>query len=405
MRPLDVATLTIAFVNFILAGSIYSHARRDAPSVFFTAVTFFASAWAVTVTLISLPTPPFSASEFRFIASIHYAAGYLAYLSFLWFAFYYPPRMIRSLAFPTVVTVVQFIIIIFIATSSFSLKQATPFGPLEERLIFNQPGYAIAVFYGVFVFIAEEFILAKKYKLTSGAARRYHVPLVAGVGLAGVFGLVLNNIIPWLSGNFSFFALSPIFTVTALFATSTYLILKYRFFNIKVVATELLTFSIWGFLFVRVFLAGSLRARIVDGTLLAFVILFGIFLIRSILQEIKQKERLQRLSGELEYLRDNLEIKVREQTEEIKVAYQAEKRAREELQQLDGAKDQFLLATQHHLRTPLTIMKGSLDQVSQNKKLPLELTGLFVRINEAVEKMALLTNNLLYGSEKELRGK
>jgi len=57
--------------------------------------------------------------------------------------------------------------------------------------------------------------------------------------------------------------------------------------------------------------------------------------------------------------------KVNQQTKELKQAYnkiehayEVEKKAHQELKDLGEAKNQFILATQHHLRTPLTIMKG-----------------------------------------------
>jgi len=60
---------------------------------------------------------------------------------------------------------------------------------------------------------------------------------------------------------------------------------------------------------------------------------------------------------------ENLQEKVDQQTKELKQAYdkiehayEIEKKAHKDLKNLSEAKNQFILATQHHLRTPLTIM-------------------------------------------------
>ncbi|MBI2053818.1 MAG: GAF domain-containing protein, partial [Candidatus Staskawiczbacteria bacterium] len=60
------------------------------------------------------------------------------------------------------------------------------------------------------------------------------------------------------------------------------------------------------------------------------------------------------LYDQLKDFNKNLQQKVDEQTKEIREAYEVEKKAKEELQALDKAKNQFLLTIQHHLRTPLT---------------------------------------------------
>ena len=70
-----------------------------------------------------------------------------------------------------------------------------------------------------------------------------------------------------------------------------------------------------------------------------------------------------RLYKEIQDFNKTLQQKVDEQTKEIKKSYEVEKKARKELERLNKAKSQFMLATQHHLRTPLTSMQGYLDLI------------------------------------------
>lgn len=79
-----------------------------------------------------------------------------------------------------------------------------------------------------------------------------------------------------------------------------------------------------------------------------------------------------RLYEQVRDLNENLQEKVAEQTKEIKDAYQKvekayeiEKQAHQELKRVDEAKTQFIMATQHHLRTPLTAIKGYLAMVME----------------------------------------
>jgi signal transduction histidine kinase len=77
--------------------------------------------------------------------------------------------------------------------------------------------------------------------------------------------------------------------------------------------------------------------------ILLSVIIVGIWLIRSVIKEVEQRETIEKIEKELEK------------------AYEVEKRANEELKNLDKVKNQFLLQTQHDLRTPLTAVRGYCD--------------------------------------------
>jgi signal transduction histidine kinase len=94
-----------------------------------------------------------------------------------------------------------------------------------------------------------------------------------------------------------------------------------------------------------------------------------------------------RLYDQVQDLSQNLQKKVDEQTKELKTAYEVEKKARQELEKLDATKNQFLLTTQHHLRTPLTTMKwtaGALLKTKLNKKA-----------KEGMESIKLSTGKLI----------
>lgn len=59
-----------------------------------------------------------------------------------------------------------------------------------------------------------------------------------------------------------------------------------------------------------------------------------------------------------------------QKTKQVAEAYEVEKKAYQELRHLTETKDEFILATQHHLRTPLSIIKGYLAVLAEllNKK-------------------------------------
>jgi len=106
----------------------------------------------------------------------------------------------------------------------------------------------------------------------------------------------------------------------------------------------------------------------------------------------------------IEDLSENLQEKVDQQTKELKQAYyektrayEIEKIAHQELKNLSEAKNQFILATQHHLRTPLTIMKGYASMLIEgdygkiNKKAKEKL----VFFSQSTQKLINLVNEFL----------
>lgn len=96
-----------------------------------------------------------------------------------------------------------------------------------------------------------------------------------------------------------------------------YAIVKHRLFHIRVITAELLTFSIWGFLFLLIVFSDTTEQRIINTILFVATVILGIFLIRGTLREVSQREELAKANAELKNLNQNLEEIVRERTGEL----------------------------------------------------------------------------------------
>lgn len=185
----------------------------------------------------------------------------------------------------------------------------------------------------------------------------------------------------------------------------------------KVVSTELLVAAILLFLLSRVFLTvmnGTVIGAIPDLVVFVGAVVIGFFLVRSVLNEIKQKEQLAEVNGQLDKsnaqlgeLSRHLQQKVDEQTKDVRKAYEVEHKARLELEELDKNKDQFILATQHHLRTPLTIIKGYMQSLI--KTPPQDFNSatkdILGNLDSTADNLSSLVNELLDVSEMQVEGK
>lgn len=240
-------------------------------------------------------------------------------------------------------------------------------------------GPAIAVF-GLLVMglISSGFILLiKNISNKKDAERKQLIFLLIGALIFVAFVIFFNFILPAFFDNPRFIPLSALFAFPFIAFTS-YAILKHGLFNVKVIATELLVFVIWIIILVELLLAEGARERILDGAVLLFTIVAGIFLIRSVKKEVRQREELEKLSHELQH-------------------------ANEELKQLDKAKSEFISIVSHQLRTPLSITKGYVSMILENiyGEVSEKIKNILQKVYVSNEGLIALVNNLLDLSRME----
>lgn len=174
------------------------------------------------------------------------------------------------------------------------------------------------------------------------------VGLIIGVIPPTIFSIILPRL-----GIFSLNWIGPASGIIWVIIVA-YSIIRYNQMNVRVVITQVLAIAMSAIFFINIFVDASfgLVSRLV--TFLSFIIL-AYFLLRGIVIESRQ-------ATELNDLNKNLEAKVQQQTAEIRQSLESERHARVELEKLNEAKNQFILMTQHHLRTPLTSMMWTLEE-------------------------------------------
>lgn len=214
------------------------------------------------------------------------------------------------------------------------------------------PGTLIPLL-GIFIvsmLIASMVQIIKKYRHADNKEKIGWRSMLIGFIVSYVSLIFTNFVLVNTTGDTRFVLYAPLLMLPSILGTS-YSIIKYQLLNVKAIATEIIVFILLSVTLVQAILSQTTSQFVFNIILFCVFLLIGIFLIKSVLVEVEQKEKLQILSDELA-------------------------RANEKLKDLDKLKTEFLSLASHQLRSPLTAIKGytsmlldgSFGKVNDNQK-------------------------------------
>jgi signal transduction histidine kinase len=209
-----------------------------------------------------------------------------------------------------------------------------------------------------------------RYRNAQKENKRQILLLTIGISLflfslswANIFGSITLN---WDISQYGLFGM-PIFM-----GFLAYLIVRYKAFDIKLIATQALVAALIIGIGSQFFFIQNPTNIVLNGITLILVLGFGYMLVKSVKMEVQRKEELQSLSDQL-----------------------AE--ANTKLRALDKAKSEFISIASHQLRTPLTSIKGfgSLLLEGTYGEVPEAQRGALEKIYISNERLIQLVEDLL----------
>ncbi|MBI2577814.1 MAG: HAMP domain-containing histidine kinase [Candidatus Wildermuthbacteria bacterium] len=229
----------------------------------------------------------------------------------------------------------------------------------------GEPGifFFIYVLAEIFLLILILFVLLKAYLGANTLLKIQLRFVVIGILLYGIIASIVGVIAPAFGYTEYAFFDSPASLIWI--ALSTYAIIKHQLFNVRVVATELLVGIVSIVLLIDAITSDSLLQILLKLLIFFIFIYLGIGLIRSVLNEIRQKEELAKTYAKLK--------------------------------QLDEAKSEFISIVSHQLRTPLTAMKGYLSMLVEGtygKSTP-KTQKVLENVFNSNERLINLVNDIL----------
>ncbi len=355
--------LLVIFLDLFLGFFVISENRKSWNNRLFSLLSFFSAIWTFTNYMTGVYPTAFWLESTYAIGSLVLGAG------LVWVFFLVDKILDKKKIF----------IVSLGALSLFISSYLEGFIAKKYEKIYlggafvGESGFGLIIYTLVFL-TAVVFIL---YKLFFAWQEEINKEIKTGL-LYVFYGALATLTISFLTSFvfplFHVFTLSGLDSIGFLIFLSfiAYATTKHHLFNIKVIATELLTFAIWVFLLVQVILADSLRGRFISGALLFLVIIFGIFLIRSVIKEVEQRNRLEDLTKELQT-------------------------ANEKLKELDRLKSEFISIVSHQVRTPMTVIKGFASLIESDAgKLSIEkVQDMARKIKLATDRTVVLATNLL----------
>jgi len=366
MKLQFIFLIIVLLVNFIIGLIVLIRDRKDIIARFFLLIIFSIILWIISNLLLDFIRNPFIG---LFAAKSAYIGAILIASSFLYFVLIFPKKDYRvSKKLKAFILLCTLIFILF-AISNLLVKKVEIFS-WGVNIV---PGlfYPFFMVYFIGFMTTSLLILIKKLYLENGIERLQIFYLFIGVMLATIGSSLTNLIIPYFTGDFSISTYGPLFALFFVGFTA-FAILKHNLFNIKVIATELLTFAIWIAVLFELLVADTWKERFFEGGLLLFVIVFGILLIKSVLKEVHQREEMEKLSKELKVIN-------------------------EKMVEMDKMKAGMYSFVSHQIKAPMGIVKGFAELLAQNAygKLPKKAKETAENIEKAANRLIRLVEDFL----------
>ncbi|MEK7612102.1 MAG: ATP-binding protein [Patescibacteria group bacterium] len=363
---IDLAiTLVAAFGIFFLGSIVYFHDRKSFSNVLFFLISLSTVFWSL-ANYFSLNFDP-ERVLFWIRMVLFFAAPHAVLFSL--FAHNFPnskilidKKILISSLVLLVLTMAATLSPFVFSNVEFDGNRVVPIpGPL-------MPLFALVVLGSL---ISGIFLIIKKYVKAKSSEKMQWRMMLIGVLTSYLFLIVTNFVLVIFFKNTSFVIFGPLYMLPTIIGM-TYAILRHRLLNVKTIATEVLIFIILSISLFDIFTAKEATEIIMKIAIFITFFIFGLFLVRSVLREVEQREKLELLTKELE-----------EKNEKLALA--------------DKIKSEFLGFAAHQVKSPMAVVKGYATLIFDGTLGPVseEIKNKAHKIKETADRLIALVTNLL----------
>jgi signal transduction histidine kinase len=223
-------------------------------------------------------------------------------------------------------------------------------------------------------------ILIKKYiRYVHRPAVRSQIRLLFTGVLIMFFLMIVFNLVLPVFFKVSNFVYLGTYYVLPFVGFTTYAIIAKKLFDLKLILTELAVILVMIALAVQTLLSPTTEKVLLNAILFGLVTYGGYLLLKSVKEEIRRREQIQKLAKDLEA-------------------------ANEHLKEVDKLKDDFLSMASHELNTPIAAIKGYLSMIlveGLGGKIPSKARTYLESVYTSSERLANMVKDLLNVSRIE----
>ncbi|MFA6000142.1 MAG: ATP-binding protein [Candidatus Paceibacterota bacterium] len=184
------------------------------------------------------------------------------------------------------------------------------------------PG-ALMPLFGIFIVVmllASIAQIIRKYTKAEPKEKTSWRFMLMGFVISYTFLIITNFILVNTRGDTRFILYAPLFMLPSILGTA-FSILRYKLLNVKTIATEILIFVILSITLVQITLSQTTLQFTFNSILFCAFLVTGIFLVRSVIREVEQREKLYQLNIDLAYSIQQRESLVHLVTHKVKGSF------------------------------------------------------------------------------------
>jgi signal transduction histidine kinase len=250
--------------------------------------------------------------------------------------------------------------------------------PGEVSIVAKGPGMIAFILLIIFLVSTAFYVLLKKINNAKDNAKTQATMVFIGLLITFALIITFNFLLPALFDIVKLIPLGAIFILPFILFTS-YAILKHKLFDIKVITTAIMAFVLSIVTFLEIIFSEGLDQIIFRSSVFILVLVFSVFLLKSVRKEVVQRQQIEKLADTLA-------------------------KANVRLKELDKMKSEFVSFATHQIRAPITAIKGYTSLILEGSygEVSSEMKEAIDRIYKSSQSLAIVVEDYLNISRIEM---